>query len=205
MQDAACYDRLPAVSRTDSATLLPVDLSVLRKAYDRDATGYDARFADQQRAKYEVIARHVPPPDSGVVLDLGGGTGMLKEALVANNAEWAGRPFVVVDVSRSMLWHARARGLDAVQADARRLPIRSGVASRVICVTGLVDASHVERALISAVRVCAQGGVIAFSLLPGTMPLDPSTVAARFPLVLDADVEAGVDRLLVWRKRSISD
>lgn len=182
-----------------------MDLSLLRKAYDRDASGYDARFSAQQRAKYEVIARHVSAPASGVVVDLGGGTGMLRETLLENDAKWAEHPFVVVDASRSMLRQARARGLQAVQADARRLPFRSGVASRVICVTGLVDASHVERALISAVRVCAPGGLVAFSLLPDTMPLEASAVGARWPLVLDAEVDAGVDRLCVWRKRAITD
>lgn len=176
---------------------------MLRKAYDREASGYDARFSGQQRAKYDAIAKHVSAPDSGVVVDLGGGTGMLREALVAHDPQWGERPFFVVDVSRSMLLQARARQLQVVQADARRLPIRSGAASRIICVTGLVDAGHVERALISAVRACAPGGVVAFSLLPDTLPFDASDVATRWPLALAAEVDAGVDRLFVWRKRAI--
>ena len=179
-----------------------MDPSLLRKAYDRDAPGYDVRFAGQQRAKYEVIARLVPPPGPGLVLDVGGGTGMLAPALVKHDARWGDARFLVIDLSRGMLEQARARGLDTLQADARRLPLRRGVAHRIICVTGLVETAHVERALVSAARVCAPEGLVAFSLLPWNVPDDLSRVIDRLPLEPVAEATAGTDRMLVWRRRA---
>lgn len=176
-----------------------MDPSFLRRAYDRDADGYDVRFAAQQRAKYEEIARVVPPPTGGRVLDLGGGTGMLAETLGA--AGWPTDRFVVADLSHGMLRRATSRGLSAVQCDARRLPFARGTFSAVVSVTGLVGAEQVEPALVSAVRVLAPGGTLAVSLLPGDVPDGFEALTARLPLDRLHEGPAGVDRLFVWRRR----
>lgn len=178
-----------------------MDAALLRRAYDREAPGYDARFAAQQRTRYQAMGRWVTAPTGGVVLDLGGGTGMLREALVGLDPAWAAVPFVAVDLSAGMLSRARQRGLTCVQADARRLPFATGMASRVLCVSGLVDAGDVARALVAAARVCADEGQVAFCLLPGTVPDAIEETGSRLPLVLETRAECGADRLFVWRRR----
>lgn len=179
-----------------------MDAAVLRRAYDREAPGYDDRFAGQQRIRYEALGRQVTPPATGVVLDLGGGTGMLREALVGFDPAWAVVSFVAVDLSAAMLAHARKRGLSCVQADARRLPVKTAVASRVLCVSGLVDADDVDRALVSAARVCADEGQVGFCLLPGTVSSALDDLGGRLPLTLEYRGRCGDDWLFVWRRQA---
>ena len=67
------------------------------------------------------------------LLDVGGGTGR-----VASRFGESFERIVVADIERNMLLRAKARGLDAVLADARRLPFRAGLAEAALA----VDAFH---------------------------------------------------------------
>lgn len=172
---------------------------LLRRAYDREAPTYDARFAAQQHEKYAALAAHVPPPEPrSLVVDAGGGTGMLRHALVAHSERWAHATFVVVDLSHAMLVKAQALKTMAIQADARRLPLKTASAACVVSVTGIVDPSHLARALVSSVRVCRPGGLIAFSLLSETWN---GMTNERLPLDPIVQIPVGGDVLRVWRRR----
>jgi ubiquinone/menaquinone biosynthesis C-methylase UbiE len=178
-----------------------VDARLLQRAYDRAADDYDARFREQQAAKHRALAEVVPAPGAASVLDAGGGTGLLREQLVAHASGWGAARFVVADLSTGMLLRARARGQDVVQADVRRLPFRTGAFARVFCVTGLVDAADVERATTSLVRVTAPGGLLALSLRADDWPEDLARVVERLPISLENKGETAGDVWRVWRRR----
>lgn len=137
--------------------------ATLAAAYDREAAGYEARFAAQQRPKIERLAAMLPPPaPDAAVLDVGAGTGLARA--LWPDERWFGCRWVGVDLSAGMLRIARARGDLAVRADACALPFRAAVFSRVISVTGLVLPEHVLPALRSMVRVVDGGGWIGLSV-----------------------------------------
>jgi ubiquinone/menaquinone biosynthesis C-methylase UbiE len=91
---------------------------------------YDRLFAspdpDRLRSLLEL-------PFSGPVLDVGGGTGRVAQALRGLADE-----VVVLDESAAMLQQAQLKGLEAVQGQAERLPFADGAFARIL----VVDAFH---------------------------------------------------------------
>lgn len=90
--------------------------------YDSTAEIYDARYGEEQEAKYKVALENVKPV--GTVLDVGCGTGLFFKHVV-DEAESA----VGIDSSRKLLLqaqkHARSwRNVHLVQADADHLPLK---------------------------------------------------------------------------------
>ncbi|WP_255149951.1 class I SAM-dependent methyltransferase [Halorarius halobius] len=85
------------------------------------------------------------------VLDVGGGTGRAARAL---------GDATVIDAAQGMLTEARASGLDAVQGDAGRLPVRTGSVDAVIIVDALHHFPDAAAAIEDAARVLRAGGVL---------------------------------------------
>lgn len=92
-------------------------------------------------------------PHAGTLLDAGGGTGRVAEAL---------RPHVgsviVADVSRGMLAQARQKGLTASSAETERLPFADGVFDRVLMVDALHHVVHQGETVRELYRVLKPGG-----------------------------------------------
>jgi ubiquinone/menaquinone biosynthesis C-methylase UbiE len=93
------------------------------RCYDSTAALYDARYAEEQEAKYKVAVANVKP--KGAVLDVGCGSGLFFK-FVADKAELV----VGVDSSRKLLLEARKRTLGVgnvhvVQSDADNLPFKA--------------------------------------------------------------------------------
>jgi ubiquinone/menaquinone biosynthesis C-methylase UbiE len=101
-----------------------------------DHFGILAPFYDRlirfQRAEKIIQLAALPTP--GTILDAGGGTGRVAQALVGQ----AGR-VVVADISRGMLLQAsQKQGLKTVNSHTEALPFASGTFERII----MVDALH---------------------------------------------------------------
>lgn len=92
-------------------------------------------------------------PHAGTLLDAGGGTGRVAEAL---------RPHVgaviVADVSRAMLAQARQKGLAAASAETERLPFADGAFDRVLMVDALHHVVHQGETVRELFRVLKPGG-----------------------------------------------
>jgi ubiquinone/menaquinone biosynthesis C-methylase UbiE len=92
-------------------------------------------------------------PANGRVLDLGGGTGQVTQALKGYVDQ-----VVVLDESAAMLAQARIKGLPAVRGEAERLPFAQGAFARIL----VVDTFHHLRDQLQAagelLRVLAPGG-----------------------------------------------
>ncbi len=92
-------------------------------------------------------------PAAGTLLDAGGGTGRVAEAL---------RPFVdrivVADISTGMLAQARSKGLSAAGTRTERLPFADGVFERVLMVDALHHVIHQAETARELYRVLMPGG-----------------------------------------------
>lgn len=137
--------------------------SVVRAMFDRIAPRYDllnrllSFRLDQSWRRETIRALALSPTD--VVLDVACGTGDLSELAARTGARVIG-----VDFSGNMLVAARQRNIPAefVQADASRLPFRSGAASAFVSGFALRNFVSIPAVLQEAARVVAPGGRVAF-------------------------------------------
>ncbi|MFB6155195.1 MAG: class I SAM-dependent methyltransferase [Haloferacaceae archaeon] len=141
--------------------------------FDRIAGLYDLAMASADR---EPLAAGLAYADRPVeeVLDVGGGTGRAARAL-GDDVET-----VVVDRSRGMLREARGRGLQTVQADARRLPFSDESADAVTVVDAFHHMPAHGRVLAEVARVLRPGGVLVIREFdPTTLPGKALVAAER--------------------------
>jgi demethylmenaquinone methyltransferase/2-methoxy-6-polyprenyl-1,4-benzoquinol methylase len=100
------------------------------------------------------------------VLDVGGGTGRGVRALSTPQR-------VVVDPARGMLSEARSHGIEAVQGDGSRLPVRTDSVDAVLVVDALHHIADQRGVIEEAKRAIAPGGVLVVS------DFDPTTLLGR--------------------------
>jgi ubiquinone/menaquinone biosynthesis C-methylase UbiE len=94
------------------------------------------------------------PPD-GLLLDAGGGTGRVAEALSSMVQE-----VVVADISRGMLRHAAEKDLEMACTPAEHLPFASGTFDRIIMVDALHHVFDQRQTITELWRVLVPGGRI---------------------------------------------
>lgn len=132
------------------------------------------------------------------VLDVAGGSGRIARTLVP------AYDVTVFDLSRSMLGQARRHGLDGVQVDATRLPVRDGVVDGVVIADAYHHLVHPAEVLEEVERILRPGGVLVVrEFNPGTIrgkSIELGERALRWPSefrsppALAADLEAaGLD------------
>ena len=119
--------------------------------YDSTAEIYDARYAEEQEAKYIAALENVKPV--GAVLDVGCGTGLFFKH-VASEAETV----VGIDSSRKLLLeaqkHARShKNVHLVQADADHLPFKADFFDVVFAFTVLQNMPKLPETLSELRRV----------------------------------------------------
>lgn len=123
--------------------------------YDVEWERYDATRGGEPRAEAAAEAAAALLP-GGLVLDIGGGTGLVARALVAQ-----GRRVVVVDGSAGMLRLARDRlPGSAVRAEAARLPFLDQSSDGVLTMWLLHLLDDVAPVLAEVARVLRPGGVL---------------------------------------------
>lgn len=119
---------------------------------------YDAARPEYPDAHFEALEALTRPLKGARVVEVGAGTGIATRAL-------RGRGAIVlpVDHGPAMLARLQARGAEfptAVQADAHRLPVRSGWAD-LVCYAQAWHWTDLERACAEAARVLRPGGALA--------------------------------------------
>lgn len=123
---------------------------------------YDARYRQEQEAKYDVILERIRPLPHELVLDEGCGTGLLLTRLDAHN--------VGVDFSHRLLATARQRLKEKqwthlVHADAEHLPIRHTMFNTLFAVTLIQNLPAIEEAIAEMKRVSRPGSRVAITSL----------------------------------------
>ena len=138
--------------------------------YDITATMYDARYAEEQEAKYKAALAELNV--SGAVLDVGCGTGLLFNHL-ANQAETV----VGVDLSVKLLTKARERAnaygnVQVIRADADHLPVKSECFAAVFAFTVLQNTPKPAETLTELKRVAKRSSAIVVSGLKKVFNLE---------------------------------
>jgi ubiquinone/menaquinone biosynthesis C-methylase UbiE len=133
----------------------------VKRRYDLTAHLYDARYAEEQEAKYSVALENLGV--TGVVLDVGCGTGLLFSH-VAAEAELV----VGVDVSKQLLLQARKRAekfcnVHLVQADGDYLPFKNSRFSVVFAFTVLQNLPKPSETLAEIGRTARRDASIVVS------------------------------------------
>ena len=111
---------------------------------------YDRVFASPQPDRLRSL---LELPVAGRVLDVGGGTGRVAQALRGLADE-----VVVVDESAAMLQQACLKGLPAARGQAESLPFADGAFARILVVDAFHHLQDQQRAAAELLRVLAPSG-----------------------------------------------
>lgn len=130
----------------------------VKRRYDLTAEMYDKRYADEQEAKYKAALNRMTV--SGLVLDVGCGTGLLFRYAVAEAESVVG-----ADVSKKLLLKARERAKEMqnvhlVQADADHLPFQNGCFTVVFVFTVLQNMPKPEETVKEMGRIAMQDAFV---------------------------------------------
>ena len=130
----------------------------VKKRYDLTADMYDARYAEEQEAKY--YSAHVNSKSKGLVLDVGCGSGLVFDRLSSETSEVVG-----VDISKGLLLKARERAktlinVNLVQADADHLPFEDHTFCEIYMFTVLQNMPGPRATLIEAKRTARDGSML---------------------------------------------
>ena len=104
----------------------------VRRRYDATATHYDKRYLDIQMTKYSEIFSEIDVDNSELILDVGGGTGLLLDFMKNQTSN-----ILCCDISFNMLKEGKNKHKTShfVCADIDHLPFKENRFKKVICVS----------------------------------------------------------------------
>ena len=127
------------------------------RAFDENASAYDAWFEDHQcfyRSELKAVRNLLPATGSGI--EIGVGTGRFAEPLGIK---------IGVEPSQSMRAMARERGIDAIDGVAEQLPVASDTFDYVLFVTTLCFLDSLNQAFSEAFRIVKPGGMVVIGFI----------------------------------------
>jgi ubiquinone/menaquinone biosynthesis C-methylase UbiE len=141
----------------------------VRERYDLTARIYDARYKEEQEAKYHAALTTAKP--KGLVLDVGCGTG-----LFFSHVSSKAKGVVGVDVSKTLLLLAMERvkklgNVSLAQADADHLPFTDDVFDEVFAFTLLQNMPNPLETLTELRRIAREGATVTVTGLKKAFPL----------------------------------
>jgi len=120
--------------------------------FDLLASFYDRLFGPPDPAR---LRKLLDLPTPGRLLDVGGGTGRVAQAL----RDEVGRA-IILDISAGMVRQARRKGLTAVRGKVEALPFADGCFSRIIVVDAFHHFRNQSRAVQEVMRVLSSHGCL---------------------------------------------
>jgi len=132
--------------------------------YDKISKSYDEQYGEEQVRKIRTAIEMMGKLKSGVVLDLGSGTGLLIPHLPDVDL------LVEVDISLGMLGRGKEKArkghsVDFIQADADYTPFRPKSFNAVLAITLLQNMPQPEKTVEEALRITKKGGKIVITAL----------------------------------------
>lgn len=128
------------------------DKILIKEKYDSTADIYNERYGDIQEEKYHLMLQDVSLKKP--ILDLGCGTGMLREFLKT--------PMVGVDISFEMLRKSKEKN---VNADLENLPFRDNSFATILSFTAVQNLDSADAALLEVKRVLKPKGTFVLTIL----------------------------------------
>ncbi len=140
----------------------------VKRRYDLTANIYDGRYSEEQEAKYRVALTDAPA--SGLILDVGCGTGLFCLHVPPETANIVG-----IDISKKLLSMAQQRvktlgNVDLVLADADHLPFPDGEFNVVFSFTVLQNMPKPLNTLIEMKRTARRNADIVVTGLKRFFP-----------------------------------
>ncbi len=116
----------------------------VRRRYDATATYYDKRYWGIQMTKYNEIFSEIDIDNSEIILDVGGGTGLLFDFMENQTSN-----IFCCDVSFNMLKEGKNKhkANHFVCADSDHLPFKENRFSKIICVSVIQNVPNPQIAL----------------------------------------------------------
>jgi ubiquinone/menaquinone biosynthesis C-methylase UbiE len=153
--------------------------SVIRR-YNLTALQYDARYCEEQEAKYTAALECVQLSPESSVLDVGSGSGLFLNRVAPNSSLAVG-----VDISKQLLLLARDRlkelaNVSLILADADNLPFAEAIFSHVFAFTVLQNVPKPTETLAELKRVSKINAVFVVTGLKAAVPLE------AFGIILEA-------------------
>ncbi len=104
----------------------------VRRRYDATATHYDKRYFDIQMKKYNEIFSEIDVDNSEIILDVGGGTGLLLDFMENQTSN-----IFCCDISFKMLKEGKNKhkANHFICADSDHLPFKENRFNKIICVS----------------------------------------------------------------------
>jgi len=90
-----------------------------------------------------------------IVLDLGGGKGILSEMLSKDV-----RKVIVLDISRKKLESARRRELEVILGDISNMPVKDNIIDKAFCINVLHHIEDLRSTIREIKRVLKSGGIV---------------------------------------------
>jgi malonyl-CoA O-methyltransferase len=140
-----------------------IDSARMRGNFSNHAEEYDS-YASVQKRVVELLSETMSQQDhSGLLLDVGTGTGALAAAILSANVE---QQLVVMDIAHGMTREATGRLplVSACDGDARALPFSAGTFGAVVSSSVYQWVDCLTSAFCEVARVLAPGGYFAIAL-----------------------------------------
>ncbi len=143
-----------------------------KRRYDSTAEMYDARYCEEQEAKYAIAFESLSLNLNKIVLDVGCGSGLLFRHVACSAGAVVG-----VDISHGLLLQARRRAktfgnVHLVQADADHLPFADALSDAVFAFTVLQNMPKPSVTLREINRVVKEEGFLVITALKKAISLE---------------------------------
>lgn len=133
--------------------------------YNKTANSYNELHGEEQIAKANIILKEIlKKKDKGILLDIGGGTGISTELFIENF------DCILIDPSEELLNQAPPNMLK-ILAEAEQLPFSDKKFDVIISITALHHA-NLEQALKEIKRVSKEDTLVAISFLKKSKKLE---------------------------------
>ncbi len=135
--------------------------SAIKADFSRAADNYDSHAGLQKIIAENLVAFIDKIPQHGQILDLGSGTGYMREILQRKDLH---EGIIETDIAFPMCKKSRENAGITVNADMERLPFKDGVFSAVVSSLALQWLENLEVTFAEAARVLQPGGIFAFAI-----------------------------------------
>ncbi|MHA1397819.1 MAG: class I SAM-dependent methyltransferase [Candidatus Heimdallarchaeaceae archaeon] len=141
----------------------------IRRKYDETAEIYDQRYEKIQLQKYIEVFEKIDITDSHIILDLGGGTGLLEQFLGVNAAK-----IFNCDLSFRMLQigKKKQRNSSFILADSELLPFKEEAFETITSFSMIQNVENPSQVIKQCKEVLKNDGVMIFTALKKNFSLE---------------------------------